>query len=93
MAKDTFEARSTDWPAEPTPENFRKQAEALDAFLQAEAEKNPANSCKEIQEFVGTFYYSGSAQMHAQLILSNTGYHALADLKGIQWLRDTYPPA
>ena len=86
---DTAEVRN--WPAEPTLENFREQAEDLDAFLRAAAKKNPSNRCRNIREYVETFYHSGSAQMHAQLQLSGSGYHAFATLEGLQWLREMYP--
>jgi hypothetical protein len=79
--------------AEPTEENFRTQAEHLDAYLRAEGEKNPGNACKTIAEYVASFYYSGTGRIHAQIQLIEGGYHALADEKGIEWLMATYPPA
>lgn len=90
---DTVSALNQQWPMEPTLENFQAQAEYLNTFLRVEAEKNPSNVCKSIQEYVETFYWSGTAQMHARMQLSQSGYHALASLEGIQWLRETYPPA
>lgn len=80
------------WSDEPTTENFRQQAEALDAFLQAEGQKNPSNACKTVADYVASFYYSGTGQMMARVQLTEAGYHALATQEGIRWLMETYPP-
>lgn len=80
------------WPAEPTIKNFLVQCQQLDARLQAEALNNPNNRCKNIQEYVATFFYSETARTDAQIQITELGYHALATIEGIQWLMDQYPP-
>lgn len=81
------------YSAEPTEANFRDQAAMLDARLRVDGEKNPTNRCKTVQDYVGTFYYSGTGQMMAQVQLTEAGFHALATRKGIDYLMTTYPPA
>jgi len=85
--------RPKQYPAEPTEENFREQAVMLDARLRVEGEKNPENRCKTIQEYVATFYGSGSGQIMAQVQLAEAGFHALATREGINYLMRTYPPS
>ncbi len=86
------EEKGTKFPGEPTEGNFVAQAEHLDACLRAQAEKNPDNRCKNIAEYVATFYYSGTGQISARIQLVEGGYHALATDEGIRWLMNTYPP-
>lgn len=81
------------WPAEPTEENFRAQAAALDAKLRELGRKNPENVCKTVAQYVASFYFSGSGQGVARILLMEAGFLALATPKGIQWLMTTYPPA
>lgn len=83
---------SRNYSAEPTEENFREQATALDTHLRAEGEKNPDNRCQTIQSYVATFYYSGTGQMMVQVQLTEAGFHALATREGINYLMATYPP-
>jgi len=64
----------------------------LNARLRVEGEKNPDNRCKTFQEYVATFYYSGTGQMMAQVQLTEAGFHALATREGIDHLMTTYPP-
>lgn len=80
------------YSVEPSEENFREQAAMLDARLRVEGEENPDNRCKTVQEYVATFYYSGTGQMLAQVQLTEAGFHALATREGIDYLMTTYPP-
>lgn len=79
------------YSAETTEENFREQAVMLDVRLRVEGEKNPTNCCKT-EEYVETFYHSGTGQMMAQVQLTEAGFHALATCEGIDYLMKTYPP-
>jgi hypothetical protein len=89
-----YEARERpkQWPDDPTEGNLREQAVALDAYLKAEAESRPSNHCKCIDDYVATFYYSGSGQMLARTQLIESGFHALATEEGLRYLMETYPP-
>lgn len=80
------------YPAEPTEENFREQAAMLDARLRVEGEKNPDNPCKNVREYVESFYSSGTGKMLASIQMTEAGFHALATDAGIMYLRKTYPP-
>lgn len=80
------------YSAEPSEENFREQTAMLDARLRVEGEKNPTNRCKTIQEYVATFYHSGTGQIMAQVQFTESGFHALATREGVDYLMTTYPP-
>lgn len=80
------------YSAEPTEGNLLEQAAMLDAHLRIEGEENPTNRCKTVEEYVATFYYSGTGQMSAQVQLTEVGFHALATHQGIDYLMKTYPP-
>ncbi len=82
--------RPKQWSSEPTEDNFREQAEALDEFLRAEGEKNPQNQCKSVADYVATFQNSGTGQMMARVQLMENGFHALATDEGISWLIANY---
>lgn len=79
------------YSAEPTEENFREQVAMLDARLRVDGEK-PDNHCKTVQEYVKTFYHSGTGQMMAQVQLTEAGFHALATREGIDYLMKTSQP-
>lgn len=84
--------RPKQYSAEPTLENLQDQATALDACLREEGKKNPSNRYKSIEEYVVSFYYSGTGRLCARVDLAEDGYHALATSEGIKWLMETYPP-
>ena len=84
--------RVKQYSAESTDENFLEQAAALDAHLRDEGQKRPSVRCKTIEQYVETFYYSGTGQMMAQVQLTEAGFHALATREGISYLMATYPP-
>lgn len=74
--------------AEPTEENFRAQADRLQAILDERQGR-----VRSVREYVDTFRHSGTGQMSAQMQLSREGLLALATQEGIRWLIATYPPA
>lgn len=88
------------WPAEATEENFREQAEAVDKFLKAEGEKDPTAECKNLTEFVDTMHHldndgkrlgvSGTARIHARMLLRENGFNALATEDGAKWLTENH---
>lgn len=80
------------WPEEPTEENFRQQADALNQYLVDEGAKNPDNGCKTIAQYVASWYWSGTGRMAAGMQLASCGYNALATDQGLDWLRESYKP-
>ena len=80
------------WSTEPTEENLREQAIALDAFFRADVEKRPGKLFKCVDDYVATFYYSGTGKILARTQLTEVGFRALATEAGVQYLMDTYPP-
>jgi len=80
------------YPDAPTEENFREQAVMLDARLRVEGEKNPDNHCKNVREYVESFYFSGTGKILASIQMTEAGFRALATDAGIRYLMETYPP-
>ena len=76
--------RPKEWSEEPTEENFREQAAALDALLKKQAQG--------IDGYVTNFYYSGSGQGLARTQLIECGFYALATEEGLRYLMENYPP-
>ena len=83
-------ARPPQYPSEPTEENFRGQAYVLEQWFRDNAK--PEDHCRNVAEYVATFYYSGTVKMDAMRQLTAHGFHALAAREGIEWLMCNYPP-
>jgi hypothetical protein len=79
------------YPADPTEENFRGQVYVLEQYFRDHAD--PESVCHNVTEYVATFYYRGTAKMHAKQQLAAYGLNALATQEGIEWLMRNYPPS
>lgn len=82
--------RPPQYPSEPTEENFRGQTYVLEQYFRDHSE--PGSRCRNVAEYVETFYYRGTAKWHARQQLATHGLYALATQEGIEWLMRNYPP-